>query len=395
MLGMINPKLRTLKLPSEILHKKNSEITVRIGEIISIKEQNTITKSFSTFQYGKYLRTRVYTLQHEFLKDQNLYSITKQKKQEIIKPIHFVKLKSEIESIRKSSKLFQVNNIEAFISSFEDIPHIIKEIGRLREETYRNVGEGSNKSIDLDQYDIYYKHIFLWDNKAMKIIGSYRIGLGKDILNQLGKKGFYLNSLFKIKKSFTPILTESIELGRSFIRKEYQKQPLPLFLLWKAVIHFVVKNNDYRYLIGPVSVSNQYSELSKQLIMEYLSLNHGDRKLAKKIRPKESYKVNLSDIDIHTIINLSRTSIDLFDQFIKNINQNKIGIPVLLKKYLKQNAKVLSFNVDHQFNNCIDGFMLLDLCEFPIEIIDKYCEDIINKSDLDSFKNKRIVNSVF
>ena len=143
------------------------------------------------------------------------------------------------------------------------IPNIIREIGRLREVTFREIGEGTNKSIDLDEYDIYYHHLFIWDTEAKLIVGAYRIGLGDEIFYSMGKKGFYVAELFKIKEQFTPVLKKSLELGRSFIRKEYQQKPLPLFLLWKGILKYLIDNPRYRYLIGPVSISNTFSKFSK------------------------------------------------------------------------------------------------------------------------------------
>ena len=151
--------------------------------------------------------------------------------EEIAPEIDMLILEKEVEPLRENYRVWVEKNYEVFIVPTSDIPHIIREIGRLREVTFREIGEGTNKSVDLDEYDIYYHHLFIWDTEAKVIVGAYRIGLGDEIFYSLGKKGFYVAELFKIKEQFTPVLKKSLELGRSFIRKEYQQKPLPLFLL--------------------------------------------------------------------------------------------------------------------------------------------------------------------
>ena len=140
-------------------------------------------------------------------------------------------LKKEIEGIAEDYLLFNMKNYDIYCSPSVKIPNVLNEIGRLREVTFRAVGEGTNRSIDLDEYDLYYYHLFIWDREEEKIVGAYRVGKGKEIIDRYGMKGFYINSLFKMRKEMLPVLYESIELGRSFITEEYQRKPLPLFML--------------------------------------------------------------------------------------------------------------------------------------------------------------------
>jgi putative hemolysin len=204
--------------------------------------------------------------------------------------------------LRESYKVWTEKNYEVFITPTSQIPCIIREIGRLREITFREVGEGTNKATDLDEYDIYYHHLFIWDTEAKRIVGAYRIGLGDEIFYGVGKKGFYINELFKLKEQFTPVLKKSLELGRSWIRKEYQMKPLPLFLLWKGILKFVIDNPRYRYLIGPVSISNSFSQFSKSLIVDYINRNHFDHEMAQYVKPRKKFKVNLENIDTDLLL---------------------------------------------------------------------------------------------
>lgn len=248
LLGLIHPMLRTVKLPSELLNKKNRVIKLRIGNPIAVEVQ----RSFSDMiQYGKFLRAKTYLLGSSlevkkfFLKSQK----AEKKAEPIATEIAVEVLEKEVEGIREDYLLFTMKNYSVYCAPTMKIPNILNEIGRLREVTFRAVGEGTNRSIDLDEFDLYYYHLFIWDNDANRIVGAYRVGKGKDIIDRYGVKGFYINTLFKIRKDMLPVLYESIELGRSFIVEEYQRKPLPLFMLWKGILYFLIKNPEYRYLL--------------------------------------------------------------------------------------------------------------------------------------------------
>ncbi len=236
------------------------------------------------------------------------------------------------------------------------------------------MGEGTNKSTDLDEYDIYYHHLFIWDKETRMVVGAYRIGLGDEIFYSFGKKGFYINELFKIKSDFTPVLKRSLELGRSFIRKEYQLKPLPLFLLWKGVIKFVVDKPRYRYLIGPVSISNSFSKFSKSLIVDYITRNHFDNEMAALVKPRKMFKVDFSKIDTDVLRNGEDTFKNL-DSLISEVETRNMTVPVLLRQYIGLNANILGFNIDPKFSDSLDGFLVLDLEKMPQDMMDKLSQN--------------------
>ena len=389
LLGIINPKLRSVRLPSELFNKKNKAIKIRIGKAIPIKEQEKIN---SNAQFGRYLRTRTYALASN-IEIKKYYKTPAlqfpEKAQDIIPPVDPEKLQAEIAAIAGEHKLFQIKHYEAYCAPSFKIPHLLNEIGRLREVTFRKVGEGTHKSCDLDEYDLYYNHLFLWDKEAEKLVGAYRIGEGKEIIHTYGKKGFYTNSLFKFKKRFNKILRQSLELGRSFIIPEYQQKALPLFLLWKGILYFLIKNSDYKYLIGPVSISNEYSDFSRQLIVEFIRSNHFDHKTARQIRPRHRFNPDLKDLDFSSIIELTKDNISRLDTYIREIDERNLSVPVLLKKYVKQNAKIIGFNLDPKFSDCLDGLILLNLREVPEDIINSLSEEIEDKELLQVFQRKK------
>ena len=299
-------------------------------------------------------------------------------------------LEKEVEGIREDYLLFTMKNYSVYCAPTMKIPNILNEIGRLREVTFRAVGEGTNRSIDLDEFDLYYYHLFIWDNDANRIVGAYRVGKGKDIIDRYGVKGFYINTLFKIRKDMLPVLYESIELGRSFIVEEYQRKPLPLFMLWKGILYFLIKNPEYRYLIGPVTISGKYTDVSKELIMKFIMRNHWEAELAAYITPRCKYRVETNDPDVDVMVEASGNDISALDKFIGDIEPSSDKLPILLKKYISLNGRIIGFNIDPKFNMCLDGLLILDLFDVPMSTIESLSKEINDDTILSRFSQENL-----
>jgi len=279
-------------------------------------------------------------------------------------------LQSEIDQLTFHNLLASKDCYEVFVANASQIPNILKEIGRLREITFREVGEGTGNSVDLDSYDLYYQQLFIWDKEAKKIVGGYRIGEGDKIFEQYGEQGFYIHSLFKIKKGFYNVMRQSVELGRSYIIKEYQKKRLPLFLLWKGILYFLIRNRQFRYLYGPVSISKRYSNLSKSLIVEFVKTHFFDATMAQHLTPRNEFKLTVDKPDMDKMLKSLNGEMKKLDNLIHEIELGHFKIPILMKQYVRQNAKFISFNVDPNFSDALDGFMMLDLKNVPYATIE-------------------------
>ncbi len=381
LLGMIHSSLRTAKLPSEFLNKKGHTIKVRIGKPISAEEYGAFNNANGLLNF---VRAKTYALgsgievKKHFLKD--IFKISK-KQEDIVPPVPIDVLQAEIDSVREEYLMTAEKQYEVYVCPSGRIPNIIQEIGRLREVTFREVGEGTNKKTDLDHFDMYYNHLFIWDKEEKRLVGSYRLGKGKDIFYGYGQKGFYLSTLFKMKKEFNPILQESIELGRSFIAKEYQTRPLSLFLLWKGILYFLLKNPEYRYLIGPVSISNNFSQMSASLIVDFLIKNHFNTDLADLVAPKKKFRIKFDKLNSEILINKNST-IKSLDNLISDIEINHNKVPVLLRQYIAINSKLIGFNVDPKFSNCLDGFLIVDVQEIPEEKIRMLSKELVRQEEL-------------
>lgn len=367
LLGIKPPFLQTFELPSEVFSKKHHSIAVRIGNAIPAREQEEF---HDISRFGRYIRARTYALGtslqvKEFFVPVDVHP---SEIEGIIPPVAVEDLQAEIDQLEGNYKLFEAGTFKVYCAPVAAIPKTIIEIGRLREETFRQVGEGTNKKIDLDDYDRYYRHLFIWDGEARKIVGAYRIGMGAGIFKEYGIKGFYTYSLFRISKGFHPVLESAFDLGRSFIVLEYQKKPFSLYCLWKGILHFILKHPEYRYLIGPVSISNRFSDFSRSLMTEYVRQHYFDQPLAKFISPRNPFISNTGDVDVEMLLEGAK-NLRRFDKYIRDLNIEDLGMPVLLKKYLGLNGKIVAFNLDPKFNDSLDGFLVVDLKNIPPQII--------------------------
>ena len=378
-LSKISDIFRTAKLPSEVLSQKRRIIKVRIGKPISVNDQN---EHATLDEFSEFLRRKTYMLSNTFENKSkildNISSTLKTPKapKNIVTPVDNNLMIQEVDALRKNdSRLLQSKNYEVFLAQADKIPNMLREIGRLREITFREVGEGTNEAIDLDAFDNYYHHMFLWDNERKILAGAYRMGLGSKIFEQYGIDGFYLQDLFRFEPELHKMMSQSIEMGRAFIIKEYQQKPMPLFLLWKGIVHTTLRFPEHKYLIGGVSISNQFSNFSKSLMVEFMKSHYYDPYIAQYVHPKKEFKVKLKDADKDFVFDEAEADLNKFDKFIDDIEPGALRLPVLLKKYIKQNARLVAFNVDPLFNNSVDGLMYIRIADLPESTVKPVMEE--------------------
>jgi putative hemolysin len=290
----------------------------------------------------------------------------------IIAPVPRETLKAEINSLSANCFLASSSVLNAYIAPKEKIPKIIKEIGRLREITFREVGEGTGKSIDIDNFDDYYLHLFIWDTEAECIVGSYRLGQTDLIIKKYGVKGLYTNTLFKFNNQLTDAINPALEMGRSFICKKYQKTYAPLFLLWKGISIYISRNPHYRVLFGPVSITNDYNQVSKDMILTTMRLKYMNSKLQHMVKaatpPKNPSKAEWNLPAYTSIFN----DIKHMSNFVSEIEEDGKEIPILLRQYIRMGGEILSFNVDTDFSSVIDALIMVDVSKTPIKILNRY-----------------------
>jgi putative hemolysin len=375
-LGIIHPLLRTALLPREALNKGGRTIQIKVGRMIDRGKLQSFQTDDETMDY---LRLRTYMLQGNFPSCETngvRLPLSQGKKkpvvEEIIEAPDLQTMIKEVNCLPPSQTLLQSGDFAVFYGQAGEIPNLLQEIGRLREITFREVKEGTGKAIDLDRFDAHYLHLFLWNRETREVVGAYRLGRTDEILGKLGKRGLYTATLFDYQAEFLQEISPALELGRSFIRSEYQKNYSALLLLWKGIGQFVTRHPQYQKLFGPVSISNEYSEFSQGLLATWLSMHTFLPELAQFIRPKNPFHVQRYPNQDLRLALAGTLEVEDLSALIADVDPKQKGVPILLKQYLKLGGKLLGFNRDPNFNNVLDGLILVDLLQTPGRILQRY-----------------------
>ncbi len=362
MLGAIHPRLRTLNLAQELVKKNSHIIQVRVGTAIAA---GVLKKYPDAEAATQYLRARTYLLRNRPTKDpavtpQALSKVRFSKNKDIVTGPPPEAIAQEVEALGKSRILVSGNGFDVMLASAGEIPNVLREIGRSREQTYREIGEGTGNALDLDGFDQYYQHMFLWHAADRRVAGAYRLAATADVLPKYGASGLYTSTLFHYEPGFFERIGPAIELGRSFVCLEYQKHYAPLLLLWKGIARFVERRPECAVLFGAVSISSDYQLLSRTLIVNYLS-GHLANHLAGQVRPRKAFRGHAM-LPKH-VKQLSRllSSVEELSASIQDLERDGKGLPVLVRQYIKLGGQFLGFNVDSHFSHALDALVLADL----------------------------------
>jgi putative hemolysin len=390
--GLLHPRLRTALLPREALAATGRTVRCAVGSPIHWDQLASLGSPEAVIEY---LRARTYMLRERSLDRTSLVNLIERlpplpaarpttrlrprpnqvaagaplAAHPLSPPARFA---SEIEALPAESLLLQHRDWDVLVGRRAQLPKVVEEIGRLREIAFREVGEGTGRRLDLDRFDDTYQHLFLWDRRHREILGAYRLGPTDEILPKHGIEGLYTHTLFDFGDALMSQISPALELGRSFVRPEYQRHPAALMLLWKGIGRFLASNPRYRMMFGPVSISNAYQSMSRRLLMSFLSAAPRLSSLVGLIRPR--HPVSFEPVQDFNEAGLKRVAADLdeVDLLVREIESNQRTVPVLLRQYLKLNAKLLGFNIDSEFHDCLDGLMLVDLLDCDRRIMDQY-----------------------
>lgn len=378
--GVVHPRLRTAMLPHEFLNKRNRSIEVRIGNPIPWAKLKGFESDAAVTAYA---RERTYRLADRTTEEKRaVFSFPKPVRtgttvecEPIVPQGPAGLLAAEVAALGPEAVLAESGDMAVLCAEATRIPHIVREIGRLREITFRAAGEGTGKSIDIDAFDAYYLHLFLWNKEKKEVAGGYRIGRTDEILGRYGKRGLYTSTLFEYKTGFLNAVGPALELGRSFVIEEYQRSYAPLLLLWKGIGRFVVRNPQYRVLFGPVSITNDYHSASRRIMVEFLKAQNFLPQLAKLVRARTPYQpltATLAETLFGKPEPIPATDIEEVSDFVADIEPDAKGVPVLLRQYLKLGGKLLAFNLDPNFNNALDGLIFVDLAQTEKRTLERY-----------------------
>lgn len=366
--GLVHPKLRTMMLPREFIKQEKQSLPVRIGKPIPYRK---LANFADPGALTRFLRLKTYILENRPRPALKRHFPVPRPKQSRPGPAPLAAaiapevIADEIAGLAPEQLLITQGKFAIFHTTQAKAPQTLLEIGRLRERTFRDVHEGTGDSRDLDHFDSFYHHLFIWDRESRAIAGAYRLGLTSETVSTRGLAGLYSSTLFKYKAGFLEQLGPAIELGRSFIVGEYQKKHATLALLWKGIIRFVLRHPEHKTLFGPVSISREYHPLSRALMVQALGLPregspyshlHG---LVKGKNPPKTRSC-LRGAKGRELLDSVR-DIDDINAIVSEIEADRKGVPTLLRHYLKLSGEILSFNIDPDFGHCLDGLIVVDL----------------------------------
>jgi len=356
------PPLRSVgRLPVELLSRRGQTVRVRVGQAVL---PGTLARLPASEQPA-YLRARLYALGPSGEKDEA--RLPPLPVPAVLAELASVLLESDIARLRSSRCLVRHEQWEVYVAHQKELPHVLREIGRLRELALRRMGAGTQQATDLDDYDGCYHQLFLYNRAAHQVVAACRIGVGQAIMREQGKQGFSLHALFRLGKALTPLLRQTLELSRLFVRAEYQEQPLPLALLWKGLAEYIVAHPTYCYVMGLVSISDQSGAVSKTVMMDYIRQNCFHDELAEAVRPRKRFRFrSLEGTDDAMAQPTPPSPIQDIQQLIAVAETGKNSVPALLRQYVRQNARFLGFTVDPRFSNTLNGFLLLDVRDLPV-----------------------------
>ncbi len=373
--GVINPRLRTGLLIREFVQPQLRKVHYLVGKLLPPSKLLTLGTPEAITQH---LRTRTYLLGEALqsrwrrLRLRELRPSTWAPKQQ--QPIAEAKAPELVESLLAAlpagNLLFQQGEWRVYFFRGAQQPVLLQELGRLREVTFRAIGEGTGRALDTDTYDSWYDHLVLYHTTDRCIAGAYRIGRCDEILSTWGLRGLYTYSLFRYSRRLLREVSPALELGRAFVLDKYQKSYAPLYLLWRGIGAYLLRYPHYRYFIGPVSISAQFPDLSKALLISFLEENFSLLGLRQEVRPRTPYTVPRRYREYYYAVSVQR--LQDVQALIEELEGAHIKIPILIKHYLKMGARILAFNIDHDFGDALDILMMTDLLKADPEQMQKY-----------------------
>jgi putative hemolysin len=372
--GALHSRLRLAFLLQEFLQQQGKTVALRIGSAIP---SDSIANISSDRLATEYLRSRTYLMGERGKAKASpvaaLRAVFPPKQDEAILPgLPRQLLVRDLEALGPRRLLAENAEFSVYAAQADEMPHLLQEIGRLREVTFRAAGEGTGRRSDLDDFDSYYWHLLLWNKSKAELVGAYRAANAAEVVAERGIEGLYTSTLFRYDARLLKKMGPALELGRSFVRPEYQRQYAPLLLLWKGIARFVSRRPETPVLFGAVSVSNTYARASRELIFSYFEERKRRDELAGLVAPRRPFRPGrLRKWDCGAACKALR-DLDELSQPIADVELDGKGLPILLRQYAKVGGKFLGFNVDRKFSDVLDGLVLVDLRETAPAVLERY-----------------------
>ena len=367
--GAISPWLRTALLGRELLRQRGSVVRVSVGRPVSARRLAAIG---SAAAQSAYLRVRTYGLAPNAPHRGSLLRTAARpaRPETVAAAVDADALVHEVAALPAHCRLLAAKPWQVFYVTAAEAPRAVQEIGRLRELTFRAAGEGTGRAVDLDRFDRHYRHLFVWHEERRVIAGAYRVAATDEVLPERGLPGLYTRTLFRYPATLLRDLGPALELGRSFVRAEFQRDYQPLLQLWRGIGAVVAASPRYRTLFGPVSISAEYGPTTRQLLARVLLARRGSL-LQSFVVPRRPLPdaADGTEALVHSRV---AGTLQEVEALVRELESDQRGMPVLLRHYLKLNAKLLGFSVDPAFGGVLDGLVVVDLLDVDRTLLARY-----------------------
>jgi putative hemolysin len=364
--GLLHPGLRTMALAREFGGMRGKTVRVRIGSPI---HHGTLAAYRNAEQATAYMRSRTFFLSNRSAPAPSS-PLSSLRVRTIAPPGAERLLSGEVAALPAECELAGDRNYSVYLALASRIPRMLAEIGRCRELAFRKVGEGTGKHTDLDRFDEYYRHLFLWNKTDSRLAGAYRLAVTSEVLPRFGISGLYTSTLFRFHPQFFERIGPAVELGRSFVVPEYQKNYAALLLLWKGITRAVGRRPEAPLLFGAVSISPEYRAASRSLMAAYLS-DRASHELAGLVAPRRKFHDRAPRNQQIKRFAAVAADIEDLSLSIADIEDDGKGVPVLIRQYLKAGGRVLGFSVDPNFSDTLDALILVDLRRAPLPLLER------------------------
>ena len=369
--GLAHPRLRTALLPKQFLGRRGQRIRLRIGRPVPA-ERLAAYEDESTCIDALRQRSELLARRSPAPKKRRLaMPVPLPRRREparelapIAPPEAPRALESELDALPSERSLVASGPWRVRLARANEVPRTLRELGRLREESFRAVGEGTGRARDLDRFDRHYWHLVLWHAERRAVVGAYRLGATDEILLERGLGGLYNHELFHLSRKFLESLGPCLEVGRSFVRPEDQGATLPLALLWRGIGRFIASRPRYRHLFGALSISADYHPWSRRLMVDFLEARALPEARAHGVRARRPYRPEPLPFERSWRGADARADLFELERAVGDIEDGR-RVPPLLREYCKLGARHLATAVDPDFGHCVDALIEVDFLAMP------------------------------
>lgn len=367
-LGLLHARLRTAALPAELLNKQGRTVRIHIGRPVTAELLDRIPTAGAV---TKYLRSRTYSLAECAPPRTVKTGFRSRAIKAVADPVPATELAAEVAALAPEQCMARSTPFSVYMAKAGEIPKSLREIGRLREIAFRSAGEGTGRALDLDRFDEEYDHLFAWNEQTQQIVGAYRLCRADRVMRQGGLRGLYTHTLFRFGNELIENFGPCLELGRSFIRPEYQRHFTPLLLLWRGIGRYIAVHPEIAVLFGAVSISSQYRQLSRRLIVSFF-LQQASEEYAGLVQARRPLRSNVSDGQSCRSLASVFRNLDDLSAVITDVEADRKSIPVLVRQYARLGGRMLAFNVDPKFSDALDGFVVVDMRRTEVKLLERY-----------------------